>query len=137
VAVTNLTVLEGNQPTPETWFKDPVDLNQGAGGAYLYFAFEKGGALSNVPITNIYFATGEHPTAPPGYELIGVDLNKGSGGEYIWTCYSRTPGPAPIQHMVVVSSDNPNPAPPQGFTLIAVDLNKGAGGKYIYLTIRR
>jgi hypothetical protein len=133
VAITNLTVLEGDQTTPPGWTKINVDLNEGAGGAYLYFAFKRNG--SDSPITDIYFLLGKDQPTPPGYEKINVDLNKGAGGEYIYTTFTRRPGD-PIQDLAVVSSSDPGVRPPNGFKRIDVDLNKGAGGKYIYLCYR-
>lgn len=131
MAVTNITVLEGqNAPPPPGWEKDPIDLNQGAGGAYLYFAFEKNGAES--PVTDIYFLLGKDSPTPPDYEKVDVDLNKGAGGEYIYLTFTRQNG-TPIQDLKVVSSSDPNPNPPAGYKRIDVDLNRGAGGKYIYL----
>lgn len=130
MAVTDLTVLEGDEREPEGWIRIEEDLNAGAGGAYLYFAYEVDGPRE--PLGHIYFAIGRDRPAPPGYEKIDVDLNKGAGGEYIYATFRRR-GRRGIEDLAVVSSDDPDVAPPEGFTRIDLDLNKGAGGKYIYL----
>jgi hypothetical protein len=133
MAVTNLTVLENDQAAPPGWTKINVDLNEGAKGEYLYFAYEKNG--SKQPITDIYFLIGQEQPTPPGYEKIDVDLNKGSGGAYIYTTFTRAGGDA-MQDLTVIASDDPAANPPSGFKRIDVDLNMGAGGKYIYLCYR-
>ncbi|MFD7136769.1 hypothetical protein [Streptomyces sp. NPDC059894] len=133
MAVTNLTVLENGEATPPGWFKIDVDLNEGAGGEYLYFAYERDGA--DRPITDIYFLIGQGQPTPPGYEKIDTDLNKGAGGAYIYATFTRTVGD-PIEDLAVISSNDPSANPPNGFKRIDVDLNMGAGGKYIYLCYR-
>ncbi|MFF3547337.1 hypothetical protein ACFYXD_36585 [Streptomyces platensis] len=133
MAVTNLTVLENDQATPPGWTKINVDLNEGVGGEYLYFAYEKDG--TDRPITDIYFLIGQDQPTPPGYEKIDVDLNRGAGGAYIYATFTRAPGD-PIQELTAISSNDPSANPPNGFKRIDVDLNTGAGGKYIYLCYR-
>ncbi|MFJ8692631.1 hypothetical protein [Streptomyces roseolilacinus] len=133
MAVTNLTVLQGDQATPPGWTKIPKDLNEGAGGEYLYFAYEEGPA--DRAITDVYFLLGENQPTPKDYEKIDVDLNKGARGEYIYATFTRKEG-TPIQELAVVSSDDPSINPPDRFKRIDVDLNKGAKGKYIFLCYR-
>ncbi|MPY52985.1 hypothetical protein [Streptomyces acidicola] len=133
MAVTNITILESNEPAPPGWIKDPTDLNEGAGGEYLYLAYEKDGAAR--PVTDIYFLIGEDQPVPPGYEKIDVDLNKGAGGKYIYLTFTRGNG-APFEDLEVISSNDPAANPPSGYRRIDVDLNEGAGGKYIYLCYR-
>ncbi|MBT2210226.1 MULTISPECIES: hypothetical protein [Actinomadura] len=136
MAVTNITILEGqDQPPPPGWHKDPTDLNKGAGGAYLYLAFETDG--SEEAVSDIYFLLSKEQDPPDGYIKIDTDLNKGAGGAYIYLTFTRTADYAPIQYLTVVSSSDPNANAPDGYTRIDVDLNKGAGGKYIYLCYRK
>jgi hypothetical protein len=131
MAVTDLTVIENAPFPPEGWLVITKDLNAGAGGAYLYFAFELDGRYA--PITDIIFLLGDQQT-PPNYRKIPVDLNKGAGGDYIYAAYTRAPDQgSPIQILDVLISDDPGVQPPKGWARYDTDLNKGAGGKYVYL----
>ncbi|ABD12086.1 hypothetical protein CcI156_19340 [Frankia sp. CcI156] len=132
--VTNLTVLIDSEPAPSGWIKIDKDLNAGAGGAYLYFAYEKG---AGDPITNIIFLLNKDESAPPSYHRIDVDLNKGAGGAYIYAAFTREPAlGSPIEDLDVILGDNSGIQPQAPWRRIDVDLNKGAGGKYIYLVYR-
>ncbi|CAJ59088.1 MULTISPECIES: hypothetical protein [Frankia] len=132
--VTNLTVLVDDEPTPDGWIKIGKDLNAGAGGAYLYFAYEKG---SGAPITNIIFLLSKDESAPPSYHRIDVDLNKGAGGAYIYAAFTREAHlGSPIDDLDVILGDNSGIQPQAPWRRIDVDLNKGAGGKYVYLVYR-
>lgn len=129
MTVTNVDVLDGQQPPPPGWIKDPTDLNAGAGGDYLYLTFERDGTMP--PVTDVYILD-DGVTPPPMYEKIDVDLNKGAGGDYLYLCFTRQPG-NPILDFKVIASSEANPNPPAGYKRAPTDLNKGAGGKYIYL----
>jgi len=132
--VTNLTVLIDSQPAPDGWAKINKDLNAGAGGAYLYFAFDRG---AGDPITNIIFLLNKDEAAPPHYHRIDVDLNKGAGGAYIYAAFTREPSQGkPIADLDVILGDNSGIQPQAPWQRIDVDLNKGAGGKYIYLVYK-
>lgn len=132
MAVTALTVLEGDQPTPEGWVKINKDLNAGAGGAYLYFAYELSG--SHLPLTNIIFLLDPSQEVPPTYIKIPLDLNKGAGGKYIYAAYTRAPDAgASIQSLDVLLSDDSGAEPQKPWQRYDTDLNMGAGGKYVYL----
>jgi hypothetical protein len=132
--ITNLTVLVDNEPAPDGWYKINKDLNAGAGGAYLYFAYERG---AGQPITSIIVLLDKDEPAPPSYHRIDVDLNKGAGGAYIYAAFSREPAlGAAITDLDVLISDDGGIQPQSPWRRIDVDLNKGAGGKYIYLIYR-
>lgn len=138
VAITGLTVLRGNQQTPEGWIKIARDLNAGAGGEFLYFAYEIDGP--NMPITNIKFivegGNGDEKDLPPFYRLIPVDLNEGTTikGKSIHAAYTTHPEEgAPIDALNVVVSLTPNPEPSKPWRRYDTDLNAGAGGRFIYL----
>lgn len=109
------------------------DLNEGAGGDYIYFAVKRGTNAENA-INGLEVVSGRNDRvpAPAGYERDGMDLNRGAGGRYIYLCRRRGREGA-IHDVKVVSSPRANPAPPEGYTMIGKDLNEGAGGKYIYL----
>ncbi|MFJ9446812.1 hypothetical protein ACIRRH_33880 [Kitasatospora sp. NPDC101235] len=134
MAVTNIDILEGDQSAPEGWVKDPHDLNQGAGGSYLYLTWENSGAGG--PITDLYVAEGEHAQPPRDYYKISKDLNKGAGGEYLYLCFSRK-GSKPITDLAVVVGSDKEVAPPAGYTRYEKDLNAGAKGKYIYICYKQ
>ncbi|GHC57503.1 hypothetical protein [Streptomyces cinnamoneus] len=132
--VTDLMVLEGKdtQP-PKGWSRIPKDLNAGAGGAYLYFAYERDGAAG--PLTDVLFVLGKDAPAPPGYRLLPVDLNKGAGGPYIHACVTRDPGRGePLTDLDVLLDTDGLAQPPAPWFRIDLDLNKGAKGKFVYLT---
>ncbi|MFI6685671.1 hypothetical protein [Streptomyces sp. NPDC050485] len=132
VAITGLMVLDGKDAVPPRgWTKINKDLNAGAGGDYLYFAYETDAVYS--PITNIKFV-GNLSEVPGNYEAIPVDLNKGAGGEYIYTAYTSDPSEgAPIQALDVLLTTVKSDEPPKPWQRIDKDLNAGAGGKYVYL----
>ncbi|MFJ9692399.1 hypothetical protein [Kitasatospora sp. NPDC101183] len=130
MAVTNIDILDGkDQPPPSGWHKDNHDLNEGAGGDYLYLTWETDG--SSGAVTDLYVLDGQGE-APSGYTKIDVDLNKGAGGDYLYLCFAKG-GATPITDLCVISSSDPNANPPAGFKRYDLDLNKGAKGKYIYL----
>ncbi|MEU8889109.1 hypothetical protein [Streptomyces sp. NPDC048442] len=132
MAVTGLTVLEGDQPVPQGWIKINKDLNAGAGGAFLYFAYELNGVYA--PVTDVIFLLDQSAQVPPNYNKINVDLNKGAGGKYIYAAYTHDPDQgSPIQSFDVMISDDANVQPPKPWVRVDTDLNMGAGGKYVYL----
>lgn len=74
-----------NAKPPVGYTQIPVDLNMGAGGAYIYASYK----LGTPPLTGIAVVAGsaaQVPT-PTGYTRINVDLNQGAGGKYIYLCY--------------------------------------------------
>jgi hypothetical protein len=134
--VTNLTVLDGVvQPTPDGWTKLNEDLNAGAGGDYLYFAYDT--ATGREPITRIYFVDGQDAKCANDYVKIDLDLNRGAGGKYIYTCFTRSQSyGVPITDLRVVLSKTSNPPVPSPWIKIDTDLNGGAGGDYVFLEYR-
>ena len=129
--------------------KIPVDLNEGAGGKWIYLYFKKtnniGEGLSEInvkahalPILNtdnlLYWKTGTEFGSNSW-----TDLNEGAGGNYIKLQAMRTASSYKgeiITEIAIVSSTNSSPTYSSvggGWNRIPGDLNKGAGGKYIYL----
>lgn len=132
LAITGLTVLQGDQIAPEGWTKINKDLNAGAGGAYLYFAYTTSDDFP--PITNIVFLLGREQEVPPAYVKIPVDLNKGAGGDYIYAAYTRDQDQgSPIQALDVKITSDSGFTPEKPWERYDTDLNKGAGGRYVYL----
>jgi hypothetical protein len=129
--ISEVTVIYGGssgiQP-PAGYTKIPVDLNQGAGGDYIYLCYKKG---VGAPVTAVAITLGN--AAPPTdavYTRINVDLNRNAGGDYIWLWYTEDPGCTTIHNFQILVNTT---TPPSGYTTIPVDLNRNAGGEYIYL----
>lgn len=121
---------------PQGYEKIDGDLNEGAGGDYIYFAVKRGTDEANA-INGLAIVAGKDDKvpAPKGFEKVGMDLNKGAGGRYIYLCKRRGKSGA-ISDVKVVSAKKANPPAPKGYTMIGQDLNEKAGGKYIYLCYR-
>ncbi len=118
---------------PAGYEKVGGDLNEGAGGDYIYFAVKRGTDASKA-ISGLAVVSGKNDkvSAPAGFQRIDMDLNKGAGGRYIYLCIRR--GTQDVIHDVkVVTASKANPPAPEGYTMIPQDLNEKAGGKYIYL----
>jgi hypothetical protein len=136
--VTDLMVLEGRDAKPPSgWKKIDKDLNAGAGGTYLYFAYETGDSLERA-LKHIEFL-GQGQPVPYRYTKIDVDLNKGAHGKYLYAAFTRDPHSIegslePILDLDVIITDNPdvddNDA---GWFTLSQDLNEGAKGKYVFL----
>ena len=132
--ITELAVVHGGSgtPAPAGFTRINVDLNQGAGGDYVYLCYKRG---VGAPITGLAVTLGNG--APPAGAVqtrINVDLNVGAGGDYVWLWYTRDPACATVRDLHVQAN---TAAPPAGFTRIDVDLNRNAGGAYIYLSYRK
>lgn len=130
-------------PKSEDHILIPVDLNSGAGGDYIYLAFNRG---EKDLITDLIVIEGQNKEVPSGYEKIDTDLNinVGKSSAYLYFCYNKNDGD-PITDIVFQVRDNGNPPKilPGNYQLIDQDLNKGAdkaSGKktpYIYAYIRK
>lgn len=150
MAINDLIVLIDDSIVPFGYNKINHDLNEGAGGRYLYFAFHPGNQNPS-PITDIQCIYGDSssvgdspdlglPRAPSGqpYTKLGTDLNMGAGGRYIYACITRDPSAGtPITAIDVISGDSANIQPHPPFRRDDLDLNLGSGGKYIYLVYSR
>lgn len=121
---------------PQGYEKIEGDLNEGAGGDYIYFAVKRG-SDSTKAINGLAVVSGKNNkvSAPAGFEKIDMDLNKGAGGRYIYLC-KRKGKEGAIHDVRVVSAKSANPPAPEGYTMIGQDLNEKAGGKYIYICYR-
>lgn len=130
-SISEITIIAGGssgiQP-PSGYTKIPVDLNQGAGGAFIYFCYKKG---VGAPITGLAITVNSQaPPSNAAFTRVNVDLNQGAGGDFIWLWYSKDPSCATVHELAVTV----NPGAPAGYTFIPVDLNQGAGGAFIYLS---
>jgi hypothetical protein len=130
-----------------------VDLNEGAGGKYIYLSCTFAPSTYwldplvnyiSVEITSIYrsirYQTGyEYVTYVGAFSTIPADCNDGAGGKYVYIKmskaldqYSSHQFDAPIRQIRIVSSTSSS-VTQTGWTKVNSDLNSGCGGKYIYL----
>lgn len=135
----------------DRYYKVPVDLNEGAGGDWIYLYYSKSEEESG--ITNILFDQSKRwmprPNITweyPGYKWVRktfsglwnddiADLNEGCGGERIDMAIKKGTGSSVIKDFIIVSSTYPlNYNSVDGWYLITgQDLNATVGGKYIYM----
>ena len=135
--------IDNNGGVPQGYI--PIDLNEGAGGKYIYL--------------KCYFGDTKW-----GYDMIGVeaftlprfirfrdlqsnyvendganvpgDLNAGAGGKYIYLWYPNYNSRNAIDRIAIVSG-NSSSIQYSNWKKIDVDLNKGCGGKYIYIFYKK
>jgi hypothetical protein len=151
LAIVGLNVLSMGSNPPENleggWRLLRQDLNEEAGGSYLYIYYQLGpdDDPENPPIDRVYTVdTTDGETPRFGGTKINIDLNQGAGGDYIYLYYTRgainpirgletwsdgkiryTEG-AGSSHVWYPVSNNPGTGLPQ-------DLCEGAGGDTIHL----
>jgi hypothetical protein len=66
------------------------DLNDGAGGRYIFAWQERPNGSSMQPIREVGVVAGAGGTAcPTGWSQVPQDLNQGAGGDYIYFCFKR------------------------------------------------
>ncbi len=104
VKVWNGSTAPGGDPCPAGYEWDRNDLNEGAGGRYLYLCVRYGSlrqALTGIDVT----AEGSDGNrCPGGYTWVSrafnsgesADLNDGAGGDYVYLCLQRGGRGAPI-----------------------------------------
>ncbi|ANW17181.1 hypothetical protein [Streptomyces clavuligerus] len=138
--ISDLTVLDGTKPDgsdtvpPTGYTKIWVDLNSGAHGDYLYFAYATSSDRKKA-ITDIQFSVGDKPTPPSGYQPIDTDLNKNTGKhrKAIWALFTRDPiAGGPLTGLRVHAGQAGSTPQPPWFS-IDQDLNEGADGDYVRL----
>lgn len=140
MAISDLMILVGDSKdasAPAGWTRMGQDLNEGAGGKFIYLAYKD--TPSGPFITDITFAVGDSSSvaAPAGYTRLPQDLNEGAGGKFIYLCFSRGDG-LPITNLGLGSTSRPLPYGDGPFyMMIPQDLNQGAKGRYIYLHVGR
>jgi hypothetical protein len=135
------TSAEVSMPNP--WTRISRDLNDGAGGAFIYLFKLRGDPDTSdlLPITGLHIHEGDVTTpVPPGFVRKAVDLNKGSGGAFLYLEFTRNTGLGRIRDVDIVSGGSREEAISRvddGWELLDWDLNKGAGGEYIYVVYKR
>jgi hypothetical protein len=146
--------------TMDGYTKIPVDLNEGAGGKWIYLYYKKTSQVQDgLHKVNVRISSTRNLVANAGCRKLGLafanggwtDLNEGAGGKYInieggdvkTKVNLGYPYPYPgyynirtsvYKEIAVISSSSAlrwNSLP--GWNILLNDLNSGCGGKYIYL----
>lgn len=88
--ITDVTVLIGQHtpaPSPQ-WTKDPIDLNRGVGGNFLWLCSTRGGPEMPILDLIIRMTSAGHQEPPyiedDEYTIIPVDLNRGAKGAFFF-----------------------------------------------------
>lgn len=154
--IVEIGLIDRNDPynPPYLDLTIPQDLNEGAGGDYIYLWVKYG--LDNdpdhPPITGLHTVNATHNEAwLPSYKVPtcnynqvpppGLDLNRDAEGNYIYLAYS-TGGPNPIRSIGTYNTDGKEYYSVPGdiktdeggrsYAQIDQDLNEGAGGDGIF-----
>eukprot|EP00002_Diphylleia_rotans_P007457 TRINITY_DN169_c0_g3_i1.p1 TRINITY_DN169_c0_g3~~TRINITY_DN169_c0_g3_i1.p1 ORF type:complete len:536 (-),score=113.14 TRINITY_DN169_c0_g3_i1:37-1644(-) len=135
VSVTVVMGTSSNVECPAGYIKNPQDLNQGAGGQYIYLCTSTGEAGFGQPLTDLtaVAASTSSVQCPAGYTRIERDLNTGARGSYIYWCYQRGGVQALTNVAFVVNTD----VCPANHELIRQDLNQGTSGPSIFACKQR
>ena len=163
------SIRKGNNApaTMSGYKKISVDLNEGAGGKWIYLYYKKSSINYNSlcylnvrssrwPIWNtsrpfLYkqatnFANGQWSdlnNGAGGYNIKIEGCTSDNIGGYLLECAQNgtSPGWFPTNQDpikdILIISSNKSMSSYSGWTLIKSDLNKGAGGKYIYLCYKK
>lgn len=151
--ITDLAVIYGgssNIACPGGFEKLGVDLNQGAGGDYIYLCIRRGAGAPITGFTVAISGSGISVSPDPRWTLLGVDLNRNAGGYYVYAFYSKDPGledpavadpeaPVPdcrtLRDIVVLQGSQ---ATPPGYTKLPYDLNRGTddSGTVLYFAYK-
>ena len=116
------------------------DLNEKAGGKYIYLVYRLGRDVSKKvkDIRVISHGGDDRKPFPPDYTIIEQDLNKKAGGHYIYLEYKNDTAPdmpgihaLGVRESTVPFSEDWKPVVDQDGN--TADLNRKAGGKYLYL----
>lgn len=115
------------------------DLNEGAGGDFVFLCVAKGSSPN--PITSIDAISSDNriQRASPGWDLIPGDLNSGAGGKFISLQVKREQGRRALQEIMVTSHPKGGNRCPEGWYWIKQDLNQGTTkdhDPFIHLCIR-
>ena len=154
--LTTAVAFEHSSYAPDNYILVDKDLNEGAGGKYIYLIYRRGDD-ANQAIKGIEARAGKALAVPPAYYLPpdndlvitrnfnsslyegpAMDLNDGAGGDYIWVYKSwDSKRGGPFKEIGVISGNSSSIQPPAGWVKLNLDMNRGAGGKYIYICGKR
>lgn len=144
--IAGITAMVSEVPKPpvaEGYRPICVNLNEGAGGKYVYFYYHTGLDIDREALTELTFVTGQEISAPFGWTKINVDLNAGTPGQHIYLSYKKALSNTPIRQLRILTGNNPEI--PAGFTIVGnfyrnnapQDLNEAAGGIRMWLAFSR
>lgn len=91
--ITDIVRITGkNTLPPEGYVKLPQDLNEDAGGKYIYLCYKKEPYNNENALKGLTVVDGGNSSvsAPYDYKKVPGDLNEGSGGKYVYACISKT-----------------------------------------------
>ena len=142
--LTDIAIVEGGSAQeaqgrcPAGYTLIPIDLNQGAGGRWIYLCYYNGSDAFDDGENIIAIAVCFNKNPWHHGQTVEVDLNKGAGGDYIYLVYvkkkltagttliTRTPWKKwyplgqPISELKVLTAprNGPPPATPDGWTRV-------------------
>jgi hypothetical protein len=138
----------GPNPTADGYVLIPQDLNEDAGGDFVYVLVKYGWDTDTdpAPVSNVYVRNADFgdPYIPGYIEPVGFcDLNRNAGGDYIYLYFARG-GSQVIRSIATMNTDGKyyyskpgtfdyNDADGRTYAWDYHDLNEDAGGDYIYL----
>lgn len=121
----------------------PDNLNEQAGGAYIYLLYKEG-LDTDAGITALSTISGANPAPPAGWFRIKGNLNEGTGpgDPEIYLCYQKEVSQTPARQLQFLYGEEP--LVPAGFELVAnyyyenaQNFNHGTEGDFIYLAFSR
>ncbi len=149
-AITELAVIYGDSSSiqcPAGFTKLEIDLNQGAGGDFIYLCLKRG---VGAPITGLDVSLSRSAISaadvPEPWIFNGVDLNRNAGGFYVYLSYRKDPGYKDVTNDpeaavpdcrvvtdIIVGSSS---TPPSGYVQFPFDLNRDTDktGTTLYLS---
>ena len=133
------------QYTNNGWIGCDKDLNDGAGGHYIYLVFQRGN--SGTPITDLYLYSGANPgpatityygrtyyrvgvDGDDSFKNSGGDLNCGADGNWIYLYYTTDPFPDG-RYLNDIFINNKNEGLGANGGSSPGNLNEGAGGQRV------
>ena len=136
-AITDIIVVYGKNPSvPANYVRIRQDMNEGAGGEYVYLCYTKD-KNAGLPITDVQVFAGDKRdfNIQNYYEKVNGDLNRGAEGKYIYVCYSTEIAiPGHVTGLDVIAGDHRNIYPSsKGWVRVNQDCNEDARGKFIYV----
>ena len=136
--VTDIRFVLGKTPTvPAGYTMVNVDLNQNAGGEYIYLIYKTDTTGTEQPISGLNVFADSSASGWPiqtGYTRINQDLAEGAGGKYIYACYTKKSTNRPLTGVSVISGSSAQTFPSDStWVRIVQDCNEGAGGSYVYI----
>lgn len=139
LAITDVAILDGEGALPlEHWHKVDIDLNEAAGGSWLYLSYRRDPAKQDPKqwITGLKVVGEGDDPLPAGWTKIDTDLNAGTRkqGDKLYLAYEIGGVEPPIVGLTVVNTRTPDL---RGYHVIDRDLNSHAGGSDLFVAYLR